>query len=67
MSAQSTILLALLLPLAGAAGIVLAGRVSANLRETVTLVTAGGLAATVLFRLWQKTVCFFLPSSLVAL
>ena len=47
MSAQSTILLALLLPLAGAAGIALAGRVNANLRETVTLLTAGGLAVTV--------------------
>ena len=47
MSAQSTILLAILLPLAGAAGIALAGRVSANIRETVTLVTAGGLALTV--------------------
>ena len=47
MSPQSTILLALLLPLAGAAGIGLAGRVSANLRETITLVTAGGLAAAV--------------------
>ena len=47
MSAQSTILLALLLPLAGAAGIAMAGRVNANLRETVTLLTAGGLAVTV--------------------
>ena len=40
-------LLAILLPLAGAAGIALAGRISANVRETVTLVTAGGLALTV--------------------
>ena len=47
MSAQSTILLAILLPLAGAVGIALAGRVSANVRETVTLLTAGGLAVTV--------------------
>jgi multicomponent Na+:H+ antiporter subunit D len=47
MSTQSAILTALLLPLAGALGIALAGRVSANLREAVTLVTAGGLAATV--------------------
>ncbi len=47
MSAQATILLALFLPLAGGAGIALAGRASANLRETVTLATAGGLAATV--------------------
>jgi multicomponent Na+:H+ antiporter subunit D len=47
MSAESTILLALMLPLAGAAGIALAGRINANLRETVTLITAGGLAMTV--------------------
>ena len=47
MSAQSTILFALLLPLVGAAGIALAGRVNANLRETVTLLTSGALAATV--------------------
>ena len=47
MSSQSGILLALLLPLAGAIGIALAGRVNANLREAVTLVTAGGLATTV--------------------
>ncbi len=47
MSAESAILLAMLLPLAGAVGIALAGRVSANLREGVTLVTAGGLALTV--------------------
>jgi multicomponent Na+:H+ antiporter subunit D len=46
-SAQCSILLAILLPLAGAVGIALAGRVSANLRETVTLLTAGGLALTV--------------------
>ncbi len=47
MSAESTILLALALPLAGAIGIGIAGRVSANLREGVTLATAGGLAVTV--------------------
>ena len=47
MNAQDTILLALILPLAGAVAIALAGRINANLRETVTLVTAGGLAATV--------------------
>jgi multicomponent Na+:H+ antiporter subunit D len=46
-SAESTILLALILPLAGAAGIALAGRINANLRETVTLVTAGSLAMAV--------------------
>ncbi len=47
MTAQTAILVALGLPLAGALGIALAGRVSANLRETVTLVTATGLAITV--------------------
>lgn len=47
MSAEATILLALVLPLAGAAAIAVAGRISANLRETATLLTAGGLAVTV--------------------
>ena len=47
MSAETAILLALTLPLAGAIGIAVAGRVSANLREGVTFLTAGGLAATV--------------------
>ncbi|MBT8422408.1 MAG: monovalent cation/H+ antiporter subunit D family protein [Gammaproteobacteria bacterium] len=47
MSPETAILTALLLPLAGALGIALTGRVSANLRETVTLATAGGLAWTV--------------------
>ena len=37
----------MLIPLAGAAGIAFAGRLSANLRESVTFVTAGGLAVTV--------------------
>jgi multicomponent Na+:H+ antiporter subunit D len=46
-SAQANILLALLLPLAGALAIAVAGRVNANLREAATLLTAGGLAATV--------------------
>ncbi len=49
MTAQDAIVAALVLPLVGALGIALAGRVSANLRETVTLVTAGSLAFTV----WQ--------------
>ena len=49
MNAQDAILIALVLPLIGALGIALAGRVSANLRETITLLTAGGLAFTV----WQ--------------
>ena len=49
MTAQNAIVIALALPLVGALGIALAGRVSANLRETITLVTAGGLAYTV----WQ--------------
>ncbi len=47
MSGQSTILAALAAPLAGALGILLAGRLSANLRETVTLVTALILAVVV--------------------
>lgn len=46
MSGGDTILLALLLPLAGAVGIGLAGRWP-NLRETVTLVTATSLAALI--------------------
>ncbi len=47
MSTESAILLAMALPLAGAVGIALAGRHSANLREAVTLGTAGGLALIV--------------------
>lgn len=47
MSASDTIIMALLLPLAGAIGILLASRISANLREAVTLITALGLAFTV--------------------
>jgi multicomponent Na+:H+ antiporter subunit D len=47
MSAETSIILALLLPLAGAIGIALTGRISANLRETVTLFTAAGLAYAV--------------------
>ena len=43
MSAETTILVSIVLPLVGALGIALAGRVSANLREAVTLATAGGL------------------------
>jgi multicomponent Na+:H+ antiporter subunit D len=46
-SPQEVILLAVLLPLVGAAAIALAGRVGPNLREAATLVTAGGLATTV--------------------
>jgi multicomponent Na+:H+ antiporter subunit D len=46
-TAETAILLAIALPLAGALGIALAGRLSANLRETVTLVTAAGLAGVV--------------------
>jgi multicomponent Na+:H+ antiporter subunit D len=49
MNGQNAILVALALPLVGALGIALAGRISANLREAVTLVTAGALAFTV----WQ--------------
>ena len=43
MSAQFLILAALAVPLAGALLIGIAGRISANLRETITLVTAGML------------------------
>ena len=44
MSAQDAILLSLALPLAGALGIALAGRIGANLREAATMTTAVGLA-----------------------
>ncbi len=44
MNASDSIWLALLLPLIGAIGILLAGRIGPNLRESVTLVTAGALA-----------------------
>ena len=47
MTAQTSILLALCLPLIGALGIALAGRVNANLREAVTLITATALALVV--------------------
>ncbi|MBT8448219.1 MAG: monovalent cation/H+ antiporter subunit D family protein [Gammaproteobacteria bacterium] len=44
MSSSATIITALLIPLVGAIGILLAGRFSANVRETVTMVTSGLLA-----------------------
>ncbi len=44
MSPGELILAALAVPLTGAVGIALAGRVNANLRESVTLLTAGALA-----------------------
>lgn len=47
MSSNTAILVALVLPLFGAFGIALASRFSDNLREGVTLVTAGALAWTV--------------------
>ena len=47
MSAADAILAAILWPLAGALAIALTGRISANLRETVTMVTAAGLIAIV--------------------
>lgn len=47
MSVETQILLALLIPLAGALGIAGAGRIGPNARETVTLATAGLLAYTV--------------------
>jgi len=48
MSPEFAIQAAILLPAAGTLGILLAGRISANLREAVTLVTAILLAANVL-------------------
>ncbi|MBT8115924.1 MAG: hypothetical protein KJP04_11100 [Arenicella sp.] len=47
MTAENTILVALVLPVAGSVGIALAGRVGANLRETVTMLTAFALCGTV--------------------
>ncbi len=47
MNAESAILLSLCVPLAGAVLIALTGRISPNLREAVTLVTAVGLIACV--------------------
>lgn len=47
MTAEQVIIFALLLPLFGAVGILLASRIGPNLRETVTIVTALALAVTV--------------------
>lgn len=47
MSASMTIIASLVIPLLGAIAIALAGRVNANLRESITLITAGALAWTV--------------------
>ena len=47
MTGADLIMIAILLPLIGAAGIGVAGRFNDNLRETVTLVTAFALAVTV--------------------
>lgn len=47
MSPTNAILAAILLPAVGTLGILLAGRISANLREAVTLITAALLAANV--------------------
>lgn len=47
MSPDSAILLALVIPLAGAALIAVAGRFNPNLREAVTMITAGSLCVTV--------------------
>jgi len=49
MATETLILLSLLIPLVGAVLIALAGRIGPNVRETVTLLTAGLLATTV----WQ--------------
>ncbi len=48
MSESTTVLVALAVPLAGALGIGLAGRIGANLRDAVTLLTAALLAYLVL-------------------
>jgi len=47
MTAETSIFVALVLPLIGALGIGFSGRINVNLRETVTLVTAAALAWTV--------------------
>lgn len=47
MSHSDTMIIALIIPLVGALGILLAGRVHKNLREAVTLITAVSLAITV--------------------
>ncbi|MEM7610398.1 MAG: monovalent cation/H+ antiporter subunit D family protein [Pseudomonadota bacterium] len=44
MSPETSIIAALIVPLVGAIGIALAGRISPNVREAVTLTTAGALA-----------------------
>ena len=44
MSPDTSIIAALIVPLVGAIGIALAGRISPNVREAVTLTTAGALA-----------------------
>lgn len=49
MTTETLIIISLLIPIAGAVVIALAGRIGPNVRETATLVTAGLLAATV----WQ--------------
>ncbi len=65
MSSEALILLAVALPSAGAVAIACAGRVSDNLREAVTLVTAAGLAATV-WQLWPAVMAGLRPSVTVA-
>ena len=47
MSVEQTILSALLLPLLGAVGIAIAGRINDNLREAITLITAVALCGLV--------------------
>ena len=47
MTSEFQLLLPILLPLVGAAGIVIVGRHYPNLRETVTLVTATSLMVVV--------------------
>ncbi|MDX1499021.1 MAG: monovalent cation/H+ antiporter subunit D family protein [Woeseiaceae bacterium] len=65
MSTAALVLLAVALPVAGAFAIAFAGRVSANLREATTLVTATGLLATVL-ALWPAVMAGQRPSVTVA-
>ena len=43
MSAETLIKLSMIIPLVGAIAIALAGRINDNLRETVTLITAGSM------------------------
>ncbi len=65
MNANDAILAAIALPFAGALAIALAGRIGANLREAVTLATAGALAWTV-WGLLPELMAGERPSALLA-